>query len=352
MKRTLLSIAALVATSLAISGCATDSPPSAAGEGAGPSTDEVRIGYFPNFTHAPAMVGLESGRFQEALGDDIAIATQTFDTGTTEIEALFAGSIDIGFIGPSPTVTGWAKSGGQALHVIAGAASGGASLVVREGIDTVDDLEGATIATPSLGNTQDVAARHWLSEQGYETNLEGGGDVHITPMDNATALQTLATGGIDGAWVPEPWATRMIDEGGAHELVDESDLWPDGQFVTTNVIVSTSFLNDHPDVVESFLEGLALTLDDMDANPDAAQATVIQAITDLTGSTPKADQLAAAWSHVTFTIDPLADTLEAQALHAFDLGLLDAEPDLDGLYSLDLLNSLLDERGDAKVSGL
>lgn len=352
MKRT-LSFVALVAASLVLAGCGAVSPSSGSPAADGDqSTDEVRIGYFPNFTHAPAMVGLKSGRFQEALGEDVKISTQTFDTGTTEIEALFAGSIDIGFIGPSPTVTGWEKSDGQALHVIAGSASGGASLVVRDGIDSVEDLEGATIATPSLGNTQDVAARHWLAEQGFETDLEGGGDVHVTPMDNATALQTLAAGGIDGAWAPEPWATRMIQEGGAHELIDESDLWPDHQFVTTNVIVSTSFLEQHPDVVKSFLSGLASTLDDMKADPEGAQATVIDAITKLTGSKPEADQLAEAWANVTFTVDPLANTLEKQAMHAYDVGLLDAKPDLAGLYALDPLNAMLEERGEAAVAGL
>lgn len=352
MRRALQFVGAIAVTGLALVSCGAISASSGqSNDSGGPSGSEVRIAYFPNLTHAPAIVGLESGRFHESLGDDVTISTQTFDAGSTEIEALFAGSIDIGFIGPSPTVTGWVRSGGQALRVVAGAASAGASLVVREGIESIDDLAGTTLATPSLGNTQDVAARHWLAAQGFVTDLQGGGEVNITPMDNATALQTLAAGGIDGAWVPEPWATRMIAETGAHELVDESDLWTGGRFVTTNVIVSASFLDQHPDLVASFLDGLALTLDDMKADPRRAQAMVLDAIAEITGSQPEPEQLTKAWENVVFTIDPLAATLEKQATYAYELGLLDAKPDLTGLYALAPLNELLAERGDAAVTG-
>lgn len=343
-----LAAAVVAVGAITLAGCAGNSAPP---EGGGADTgkpDTVTIGYFPNMTHAPAIVGLADGTFQEALGDDVTIKTATFNSGTEEIEALFAGGIDIGFIGPSPTVTGWQKSNGEALHVIAGTAANGASLVVNEGIDSAADLEGKTIATPSLGNTQDVAARYWLKEQGYETDAAGGGDVKIQPQDNATALTALQTGSIDGAWVPEPWATRMIEEGGAHVLVNEPELWPDGLFVTTNVIVSSTFLEEHPQAVSDFLSGLLITLDDMAADPAAAQTTVGEQIGKITGSAPDHEQLVKAWDNVVFTADPLVSTLVAQAQHAVDLGLL--EPvDLDGLYVLDPLNALLQERGDEAV---
>lgn len=312
--------------------------------------DSISIGYFPNVTHAPAIVGLADGYYQDALGEGVEIKTATFNSGTEEIEALFAGGIDIGFIGPSPTVTGWQKSNGQALHVIAGAAANGASLVVREGIDSADDLEGAVIATPSLGNTQDVAARHWLKEQGYETDTEGGGDVSIQPQDNATALTALQNGDIDGAWVPEPWATRMIEDAGAHVLVNEPDLWDGGLFVTTNVIVRTEFLEEHPQAVSDFLEGLLTTLEAIEADPEGSQATVAEQIGTITGSAPNTDHLAIAWENVVFTADPLASTLVEQAQHAIDLGLLE-ETDLTGLYVLAPLNELLEARGLDTVDG-
>lgn len=350
--RTSHMIAAVAAGVLTLSACASGGAASAeGGDGSGDDApDTVTIGYFPNLTHAPAIVGLADGTYQQALGAGVELKTATFNSGTEEIEALFAGSIDIGFIGPSPTVTGWQKSHGEALRVIAGAAANGAALVVREGIDSPADLSGRTIATPSLGNTQDVAARYWLKEQGFTTDHAGGGDVGIQPQDNATALTALQTGSIDGAWVPEPWATRMVEEAGAHVLVDEPGLWEGGRFVTTNVIVSTSFLDEHPQAVSDFLSGLLATMDDMEADPGKAQQTVAAEIGRITGSTPDEQQLALAWKNVVFTPDPLAATLVMQADHAVAVGLLEAT-DLSGLYALEPLNELLAERGDAPVAG-
>ncbi|MFC6235113.1 ABC transporter substrate-binding protein [Leucobacter soli] len=346
----LLATALLTGGALALTACSGTAAPAADSPSGEPEAPEsLTIGFFPNLTHAPAIVGLAGGEFQAALGDGIEIETATFNSGTEEIEALFAGGIDIGFIGPSPTVTGWQKSRGEALHVIAGAAANGAALVVRDGIDTVEDLDGATIATPSLGNTQDIAARHWLQEQGYATDTSGGGDVKLQPQDNATALTALQVGSIDGAWVPEPWATRMVLEAGAHVLVDEPELWEGGRFVTTNVIVSTEFLERYPSTVRAFLDGLLDTLESMESDPAAAQALLAEEIGRISGSTPKVDQLAAAWENVVFTADPLAATLEIQAQHAVDLELLDPV-DLDGLYELDLLNEALAARGEPAVS--
>lgn len=326
---------------LLVAGC---TPASADGSPQSAEPVTVNVAYFPNLTHAPAIVGLADDHFSNALGDAVTIETATFNSGTEEIEALFAGAVDIGFIGPSPTVSGWQKSNGEALQVIAGAAANGASLVVREGIDDPADLTGTVIATPSLGNTQDVAARFWLSEQGFTTDTSGGGDVSIQPQDNATALTALQTGDIDGAWVPEPWATRMTLEAGAHVLVDESELWPDGMFVTTNVIVRTEFLKKHPDLVSRFIDGLVDTIDAIEADPEAAQQIVTEQIGEITGSKPNVEQLVAAWDNVVFTWDPLADTLVEQAAHATAVGLLD-EVDLDGLYALDTLNAVLAARG-------
>lgn len=345
--RTAYLLAALAGV-LALAACAGGVAATSNGSGSGGVPARVTIGYFPNLTHAPAIVGLADGTYQQALGEDVEIVAATFNSGTEEIEALFAGSIDIGFIGPSPTVTGWQKSRGQALHVIAGAAANGAAFVVREGIDSAGDLPGTTIATPSLGNTQDVAARHWLQEQGFTTDQAGGGVVSIQPQDNATALTALQTGDIDGAWVPEPWATRMVEEAGAHVLVNEPDLWAGGRFVTTNVIVSTSFLSEHPEAVRAFLDGLLTTIETIEADPAAAQSVVATEIGTVTGSTPDAAQLALAWENVEFMADPLASTLVTQAQHAVDIGLLDPV-DLTGLYALDPLNALLVERGAPEV---
>ena len=227
--------------------------PASGGDGSSPV--ELRLGYFPNVTHATAIVGIENGIFQDKLGSDVTLTTQTFNAGGDVVEAIFNGGLDASYVGPNPAINAWAQSEGTAIKIVSGATSGGAFLVVSPDITSADQLAGKTLASPQLGNTQDVALRAWLKEQGFETDLEGGGDVSVTPLANADILTAFTTGDLDGAWVPEPWATRMIEEGGGHVLVDERDLWPDGKFVTTHLIVATEFLNAHPDVVKGLLEG-------------------------------------------------------------------------------------------------
>jgi len=313
------------------------------------SADALRLGYMPNLTHAPAIVGVEEGYFAEALGQDVRLSTMTFNARPLVIEALNAGSIDAAFVGPNPTINGFVRSGGLSLRVVAGAASGGAFLVVREGISSPQDLRGTRIATPQLGNTQDVAARHWLAEQGLETTTTGGGDVQILPQSNATALQSLLAGDVDGAWVPEPWASRFVLQGGAHVLVDEAELWPDGKFLVTNLVVRTGYLESHPENVASLIDGLLDTLEHIEADPDGSLRTVDDSIVALTRSTMGLDVLTAAWDNVEFTYDPLVATMRDTAEHAHGLGLLD-DPDLEGLWELELLDRALEARGREAVS--
>jgi sulfonate transport system substrate-binding protein len=333
-----------------LAACGSDDPtePAAAEGTAGATADTVRLGYFPNFTHAPALIGVQNGIFQDKLGD-VTLEATTFNAGGEAVEALFAGAIDATFVGPSPTINAYAQSNGEAVRVVAGAAANGAYLVVREGIDSPEDLVGKTLATPQLGNTQDVALRYWLQEQGYETTEEGGGDVSITPMANGETLGAFASGAIDGGWLPEPWATRLVDEGGAHVLVDETELWPDGQFVTTQLIVNTEFLAENPALVEALIAGELEALNLIESDPEEGQAVVNQAIEDLTGDAMDPALLSAAWENVVFTVDPVADSLVEGAAHAEAVGLLDPV-DLDGLYDLDLLNKLLADAGEAQVS--
>ena len=310
----------------------------------------LRLGYFPNVTHAPAIIGVDAGLFQEALGTTATLETVTFNAGTEAIEALFSGAIDASFIGPNPAINGYAQSGGEALRIVAGTTSGGASLIVREGIDTPEDLAGATLATPSLGNTQDVALRAWLLEQGYETDTSGGGDVSITPQENADTLAALQSGTLDGAWVPEPWATRLVLEGGGHVLVNEADLWPDGDFVTTHLIVSTEFLDEHPDAVKALIVGLGQAIDQAGADAAAAQLIVNDGIEAITTKRLGDETITGAWANLRFTLDPITASLRGSADDAVDVGLL--EPvDLEnpGIYDLTLLNEVLADRGEDPV---
>jgi NitT/TauT family transport system substrate-binding protein len=333
----------LIAMPLILVACAG---PATGGDG---SSVELRLGYFPNVTHATAIVGIENGIFQDKLGSDVTLTTQTFNAGGDVVEAIFNGGLDASYVGPNPAINAWAQSEGAAIKIVSGATSGGAFLVVSPDITSADQLAGKTLASPQLGNTQDVALRAWLKEQGYETDLEGGGDVSVTPLANADILTAFSTGDLDGAWVPEPWATRMIEEGGGHVLVDERDVWPDGKFVTTHLIVATEFLTAHPDVVKGLLEGQVAANQFVNENADEAQQVVASAIGELTGSELDPAILAASWENLTFTNDPIASSLAVSAQHAEDVGLL--EPvDLDGIYDLTLLNEVLSGQGMEEIS--
>ena len=289
------------------------------GEAAQGNSLTLRLGFFPNVTHAPAIVGIENGILADSLGSDVVLEPHAFNAGPEVVEAIFNGALDASYIGPNPAINAFAQSNGEAIRIVAGTTSGGAALVVRDGITSPDQLAGTTLATPQLGNTQDVALRAWLLEQGYETDLEGGGDVSITPQANADALNAFVAGEIDGAWVPEPWWTRMVEEGGGHVLVNEADLWPDGRFVTTHLIVATQFLEDHPDVVKRLIEGHVAATAFTNEDPEAAQEVVIAAIEELSGSQLSPDTVATAWKNLEFTVDPIAASLETSAQHAIEL---------------------------------
>lgn len=347
--------AALVLTAALASACGSSDDGSTAATGAGESeapaatASEVRLGYFPNFTHAPALVGLEQGYFADALGEGTTLTPQSFNAGPAVIEALLAGAIDASFIGPNPAINGYVKSGGEALRIVSGAASGGVFFVVKPDIDGPEDLKGKRIGTPQLGNTQDVALRYWLKENGLSADTQGGGDVSIQPQENAQILAQFTAGGLDGAWVPEPWATRLVDEGGGKVLLDERDLWPDGEFVITHLIVATEFLEQYPDTVKQLIEGEQQALDLIESDPAAAQKATNDAIEKDTQKRVPDVLLAKAWDNVTFTNDPLPATLRTSAEHAQDVGLLEAA-DLDGIYDLAPLNDVLKAAGKPEVA--
>jgi NitT/TauT family transport system substrate-binding protein len=315
------------------------------GGGAGPSGGPVvlRLGYFPNVTHATAVVGVANGIFAGKLGSDVTLEPHTFNAGPEATEALFSGAIDATFIGPNPAINAFIKSSGQAIRIVAGSTSGGAFLIVKDGINSAADLRGKTVSSPQIGNTQDVALRAWLASQGLVADAQGGGDVSIKPQPNSQTLDTFKQGQIDGAWVPEPWATQMVNAGG-HILVDERDLWPGGQYVTTHLIVSTTFLQAHPDVVKHLIEGQLAATDYVNQSPADAQAKVASEITRITGSNMSTAVLASAWANLTFTIDPITSSLQISADKAKELGFLQTS-DLTRIYDLTLLNEVLAAAG-------
>ena len=339
----LAATAIVAAGSLAACGGDDDNAASASGE-----AKTIRLGYFPNITHAPALVGVNKGFFQTALGST-KLEAKTFNAGPAAIEALFSGAIDATYIGPNPAINGWATSKGTALKIIAGSTSGGAGLVVKQGINSVADLKGKKIATPQLGNTQDVALRAYLKSNGLNADQQGGGDVSILPQDNATAVQAFAQGAIDGAWVPEPNLSKMVLESKGKLLVNEKDLWPNGQFVTTHLIVSQKFLKEYPATVKKLLQGHIESVKYLQTNGADAQKAANAQLAALTGKPLKDDILAAAFKNLTFTDDPIASSLYTSAQHAEDVGLL-KPVDLKGIYDLGPLNELLKADGQPAVS--
>jgi NitT/TauT family transport system substrate-binding protein len=347
----LLSKAGIALISLVLAGCAS-APASSVSET--PSVEAeaittVRLGYFPNLTHAPALIGVQQGHFKTALKElGITLTPTVFNAGPDVVTALFANSLDCSYIGPNPAVNAYVQSKGEGIRVVSGSTSGGASLVVRSEINTIAEFKGKTFATPQIGNTQDVAFRAWLSSEGLESTVEGGGDVAIRPQANAEGLAAFIAGSIDGAWVPEPWVSEYV-AAGAEVFLNEKSLWPEGQFVTTHIICRTEFIAKHPDVVKALIVGHLAALDSIESDPVAAKASFSLALSALTGSTPKPEILNLAWSQVEFTADPLEKTLVESANDALEIGLLDKDQvseagGLPGkLYDLAILNEVLAE---------
>ena len=327
-------------------GCGGGDSNASAAPGPAPT---LRLGYFANVTHAAAIVGLDRGLFTHDLGST-KLETQIFDTGPAAVEALFGGGLDAAYIGPSPAINAFLRSDGKAIRIIAGATSGGAQLVVRQGINSPADLRGKTLASPELGNTQDVALRAWLTSHGLRNSVQGGGDVTIVPTKNGDTLQLIKAGKLDGAWVPEPWASRLVLEAGGKVLVNERDLWPGGQFVTTQLIVRTDYLQSHPQTVEALLRGHVDAVQWVAQNPAEAKTVVNNAINALTGKPLKPEVVDRAWQNLTVTDDPIAPSLHRSAENAVTAGLATRQADLHGIYDLSILNRILTQRDLPTVS--
>jgi NitT/TauT family transport system substrate-binding protein len=307
LRRT-LSLFTLVPVAALLAACGGSSSADSGDAAASGAADELRLGYFANLTHAAALIGVNEGLVADELGDT-KLTTQVFNAGPDEVEALFAGAIDAAYIGPSPTINAYGQSDGDAIRIIAGAASGGAQLVVRDGIDSSADLKGTTLASPQLGNTQDVALRTWLTEEGLENSVEGGGDVTIAPTANSDVLNLFQTGELDGAWVPEPY----------------------------------------PDTVEALLRGHVAAVELATGDAAAAKTAVNSGLEAAGGKPLDAEVLDRAWSELTVTYDPIASALAQSAKNGVAAGTSE-ETDLDGIYDLRPLNAILDDQGLDTVS--
>lgn len=341
--RTATAITTLGLLAAMMAGCASST---AEASDRGPAA-ELRLGYFANVTHAPALIGLQEGLLQKELGDT-KLSTEVFNAGPAAIEALSAGAIDATYIGPNPSINTFIQSRGESARIVAGAATRGAALVVRDGISSPADLKGKTLATPQLGNTQDVALRGWLRKQGFETGISGGGDVTITPTENAQTLQLFTDGQLDGAWLPEPWVSRLVIDAGAKVLVDEADEWPDGDFPATVLLVRKEFLDQHPETVSKLLAGHVASVTWLADNPGEAAHVINAQLTADTGKALSDAVITRALEHVTFSVDPHADTFQALVDDGIAAG-TQKQGDIDGLFDLRLLNAQRKDSADSPI---
>ena len=351
IRRLLIGVATVAAVALGavagaevdVSAAAKPSPTTTVPKGA--VAKKIRIGYFANVTHAAALVAVQRKTFETYFkADKTKVEFTVFNAGPAVIEAMKGGAIDVSYIGPSPAVSGYASTGGSLLRIIAGATLNGAQLIVKPSINSVADLKGKTVATPQLGNTQDVAARAYFKKQGLNTTITGSGDVAIAPTENANTLTLFKSGKLDGAWVPEPWASRLVLEGGGKVLLDEKDIWPNRQFLTTQVVSTTSFLNKYPGSVETLLNAHVDTTEWIKQKKNDAKAKeLVQAeLLAKTGKTLAVNVIDRAWPSIIVSEDPLAKALLTSANNASGVGLLQLPAKgLTKIYDLQILNKVM-----------
>jgi NitT/TauT family transport system substrate-binding protein len=352
MRRVLLAAGVTAAVTALAAGCSSSAASSDPGSSSGGSSSApvtLRLGFLANITHAPALIALKEGYFTKDLGKNVTLKTSVFSSGTQETTALLAGQLDAAYVGPNPAINAWQKSGGKAIKIISGVASGGAALVVKPSISSVSQLKGQKLATPSLGNTQDVALRYYLKQHGLTTSAISGGDVPITPISpNSDAVLEFKSGQIAGGWEPAPYDIEMQQDGGK-VLVNEASLWPGGKFVTTQIVVTQSFLAAHPSVVTGLLKANIQAINFIHRSTAAAETAANAELTSLTGKALKSAVLPLAFQQITFTSDPIASSLATDAKHAEAVGLL-KPVSLTGIYDLGPLNALLKADGQAQVS--
>jgi NitT/TauT family transport system substrate-binding protein len=344
------ALAAVLLTAAALAGCSRAGSPDSGSANTAPAQGpaaQLRLGYFPNITHAPALIGLDKGFFAGQLGSTKLI-TQPFNAGPPEVSALLGGSLDAAFIGSSPAINAFAQSKGEAVRVVAGSTSGGAQLVVKPGITTPAQLVGQTVASPQLANTQDVSLKKWLAGNNLPIG-SGPGAVTVQNLANPRTLDLFKSGQLAGGWLPEPWSSQLVVQAGATALVDERTLWPGGQFPTTVLLVRTDFLRQHPDTVDALLRGEQQAIDFAAANPAEAKTVTNSAIQRLTGATLPAPVLDRAFSELSFGPDPLASTFTQLAKDSVTAKVATSATDVTGLMDLTELSKVLQAEGKPTV---
>ena len=307
--------------------------------------NKIRIAYFPNIGHAIPIVGIEKGFFEESIGDQTKIETRVFDSGPQAIESLFANSIDLAYVGPGPAINGFLNSNNHNVKILAGAASGGASFIVHPNseINSVSDFAGKKIATPQIGNTQDVSLRHYLSENGLKS-AEKGGSVIVYNISNPDIYTLFVKGDIDGAWVPEPWATILETELDGKRLFHEEELWPNKEFASVLLIANTDYVEKNPIIIANFLQSHHETVTWINTNPVETRIVFNDFLNSYLGQSLSDDVVDIALSNIVITADPLHNSIFSFAERADALGYLGRNGyDLSEIFLNFDVNSIVEE---------
>ena len=312
------------------------------------SQSKIRVAFFPSIGHAVPIVGIENGIFEKGIGEQIQIETKLFDSGPQVIESIFASSIDVAYVGPGPVINGFLKSHGKDIRILAGAASGGASFIVQpdSGLDSIENFDGKRIASPQISNSQDVSLRYYLASNDLKP-VEKGGTVFVLNISNPDIYTLFAKGDIDGAWVPEPWATMLVQDLDGVRLFNEEKLWPNEEFASVLLIARTDYLENNPELVENWLKSHEETVTWINTNPDKSKSIFDDFLKKHMGKSLPTKIIDESFSNLTITSDPIKNSVLTFAERADSLGYLGRTGyNLDGIfYQPDLnLNEMVEEQ--------
>ena len=302
--------------------------------------DKIRVAFFPSIGHIIPIVGLEEKIFEKGIGEEKQIETKLFDSGPQVIESIFSGSIDVAYVGPGPIINGFLKSDGKDIKILSGAASGGASFIIQpnSGLESLENFDGKRIASPQISNSQDVSLRHYLESHGLKS-VENGGTVFVLNISNPDIYTLFAKGDIDGAWVPEPWATILVQELDGIRLFNEEKLWPNEEFASVLLIVRTEYLENNPETIQKWVESHEKTVTWINANPDKSKSLFSSFLIDYMGKSLPTKIIDESFSNITITSDPIKNSVIIFAERADSLGYLGRDGyNLDGIFYNAVLN--------------
>ena len=309
------------------------------------SQNKIRVAFFPSIVHAVPIIGMETQTFANNLNDGLDIEVKIFDSGPQVIESIFSNSVDIAYVGPGPVINGFLKSDGNDLKILAGAANGGASFVIQKnsGLELIENYSGKRVAAPQISNTQDVSLRHYLAENGLKS-AEKGGDVFVLNIANPDIYTLFAKGDIDGAWVPEPWATMLVEELNGVRLFDENEFWPENQFSSVLLIGRSDYIEKNPEIIKKWINANEKTVQWINNHPDESKKLYNEFLKSYMGRTLPENIVEKSFSNIIITSEPLENSVYTFAERADALGYLGRDGyTLDGIFYHENISVTLNE---------